>query len=784
MRLRRAFAFRQLRTRLAVLYAGLFAIAMLCIGGLLFGMVAHNSKALVRQELIANGTVFDRLWDQQTSQLRAAAGLLARDFGFRAAVATHDRRTIESALLNLRHRVGLSTAFIVDVDGNVTGLTDPREAKEASALSTRLDEGVTAGVANLGGQAHKIVAAPIMAPALTGWVVFAAELDRHEMGVLERLSAIPLSAAVYMRREDGSWGGADEHAKAADPSVSRFVEANWRRAGQSGDIEGPEGPSIALAKPLPTVPGAPPAVLLLQYPMRLALIPYRPLELAIVVIGILGLGLVVFATWRMARSITLPLSLLDAAAGKLADGQLASVPVSSQDELGRLAATFNRMSSDIVEREKRITHLAFNDLLTSLPNRANFNQHIDHQLRLIARRGGQVALLCMDLDNFKGVNDTLGHPTGDELLRRIAARLGEELGDVFVARLGGDEFVLVKSFGGETATIDELARRALAAVEAPIHVGEHALENKASIGIAIAPADGANSNTLLRSAELALYKAKEAGRGTYRFFEESMNAFAQARRTLEVDLRHALMNGELELHYQPLFYLAADRVGGFEALLRWNHPQRGYISPVEFIPIAEETGLIVQIGAWVIQEACRQAVQWPEHVRVAVNVSSIQFQQPGLSHVVLHALQNSGLQPARLEIEITESIFLERSESTLQLLHSLRGLGVRIALDDFGTGYSSLSYLQSFPFDKIKIDRSFVSELQSRPGAAAIVKAIIDLAGALGMETTAEGVEKQGQLAILQKQGATSIQGFLFSKAVPAAEATALLKSRLRQRAA
>lgn len=783
MQLRRAFDFRQLRMRLAVLYAGLFAIAMLCVSGLLYGVVAHNSKAQVRQELIANGTVFDRLWDQQTSQLRGAAGLLARDFGFRAAVATHDRRTIESALANLRHRVGLSTAFIVGVDGEVTGLREPREVPDAAALSTKLDEGVTAGVANLGGQAHKIVAAPIMAPALTGWVVFAAELDQREMRLLERMSAIPLTAAVYLRRADGSWGGADESASAADPSISRFIETNWRRGGVD-DLPGPNGLSIALAKPLPTVPGAPAAVLLLQYPMRLALGPYRGLEIAIAVIGIVGLALVVLATWRMARSITLPISLLDAAAGKLADGQLASVPVTSQDELGRLAATFNRMSSDIVEREKRITQLAFNDLLTGLPNRANFNQHIDHQLRLVDRRGGHLALLCMDLDNFKSINDTLGHPTGDELLRRIAGRLSEELGDAFAARLGGDEFVLVKPFSGETGAIDELARRALAAVEGPITIGEHVLENKASIGIAIAPADGANGNMLLRSAELALYKAKEAGRGTYRFFEESMNALAQERRALEVDLHHALANGEFELHYQPLFHLAADRVGGFEALLRWNHPKRGYVSPAEFIPVAEETGLIVPIGTWVMQEACRQAARWPDHVRVAVNVSSIQFQRPGLSHVVLQALQNSGLAPGRLEIEITESIFLERSDGIAQLLHTLRGLGVRIALDDFGTGYSSLSYLQSFPFDKIKIDRSFVVALQSRPGAAAIVKAIIDLANALGMETTAEGVEEQAQLAILSKHGATSIQGFLFSKAVPAAQATALLKSKLKLRAA
>jgi diguanylate cyclase (GGDEF)-like protein len=781
MRLGRPLGFRQLRTRLAVLYAGLFAIAMLCVGGLLYGVVVHNAKAQVRQELIANGTVFDRLWQQQTAQLRGAAGLLARDFGFRAAVATRDRNTIESALAYLRQRLGLSTAFIVSMDGEVTGLADPNEAREASALSIRLDEGLIAGVASLGGQPHEIVAAPVMAPALIGWVVFAKELDQREMRSLERLSAIPLSAAVFQQREDGSWGGSG--GGRSDHAISKFIDASHERP-IPAELKRPDGLAIALAKPLPTITGVRPAVLLLQYPMRLALQPYRALEIAIAVIAIGGLTLVVLATWRMARSITLPISLLDAAAAKLADGQVASVPVNSHDELGRLATTFNRMSSDIVEREKRITHLAFNDLLTSLPNRANFNQHLDHQLRLAERRGGHVALLCMDLDNFKAINDTLGHPTGDELLRRIAARFGEELGDLFVARLGGDEFVMVRPFAGDPAMIHDLARRTLAAVETPFRINEHVLESKASVGIAIAPADGGNSAGLLRSAELALYKAKESGGGTYRFFEESMNALAQSRRTIEIDLRQALGNGELELHYQPVVDLSTDRISGFEALLRWNHPTRGKVSPAEFIPVAEETGLIVQIGSWVLQEACRQAINWPEHVRVAVNVSSIQFQRPGLSHVVLQALQNSGLAPSRLEIEITESIFLAQSDSTSALLHTLRGLGVRIALDDFGTGYSSLSYLQAFPFDKIKIDRSFVVALRSRPGAAAIVKAIIDLAGALGMETTAEGVEEASQLATLRSQGATSIQGFLFSPGIQAHEATRLLKSKLSLRAA
>jgi diguanylate cyclase (GGDEF)-like protein len=776
-----SFGFGQLRIRLAVLYAGLFAVAMLCVAILLFAVVQRVAEAQVRNELVANGTVFDRLWQQRADQLRSAAGLLARDFGFRAAVATHDRRTVESALTNLEDRLGLPLAFIVDTDGTVTGVDAPAIRKAASALASQLDAGITAGALALGGEPREIVAAPIMAPALSGWVVFSNNLDAHEMRALERLAAIPLSAAVYQRQPDGRWLGTDRSAP-ADAALDAFIEANVK-AGAPAELAGPDGTAIALAKPLPTIPGAPPTALLLQYPLSLALAAYRPLEIAIVVIAICGLALVMAATFRMARSITRPISLLDAAADRLAQGDVASVPVEGHDELGRLAVTFNRMSADIVERERRITHLAFNDVLTNLPNRALFHEHLEQELRQMEhRRIAGIALFCIDLDDFKSINDTLGHPTGDELLRDIAQRLTSEMGGLFVARLGGDEFVLVKPFVDDGA-VDDRAGQILTAIRQPMRIGDHEVLPAASIGIAIAPADGHDAETLLRNANLALYRAKAAGRNTWRFFEESMNARAQHRRSIEVDLRQALRNGELELHYQPQLDLAQGRIGAFEALIRWHHPTRGMIPPTEFIPIAEESGLIVPIGAWVIQEACRRAATWPDPIRIAVNVSSIQFGQPGLAQAVMLALQGSGLRPDRLEIEITESIFLASSDATVTLLHSLRNLGVRIALDDFGTGYSSLSYLQSFPFNKIKIDRSFVIGLD-RPGGRAIVQAIIDLARALGMETTAEGVEEEGQISVLKAQGCTYMQGYLLSRPLPAAGAARLLEQRRKGEAA
>jgi diguanylate cyclase (GGDEF)-like protein len=757
--------FRSLRTKLTVLYAGLFGAAMLCASLILFAIVERNATQQVRSELVANGTVFDRLWAQRTAQLGGAAQLLARDFGFRAAVATGDRATTESALVNLRERLGVPIAFVVRADGTVVG-----HASDAAALWQALDAGEMNGVVQLGGAARHVIAAPIMAPDLLGWVVFATNLDANEMQGLERLSSIQLDAAVFQRRPQGKWLDASTGADAG-ADISAFIGDQIHNT-KPGEVSTSSGTAVALVKPLPVLSGSPQAVLLLRYPLDKALVAYRQLQLAIALTGLLGLLVTLLASWRMARSITRPVIQLDTAAGRLAAGEDVRVPVGDDDELGRLAASFNRMAEDIAERERRITHLAFNDVLTGLPNRALFLEHLEHELRTRDRSGGTVALLCVDLDDFKSINDTLGHPVGDELLRKLGGRLNEILNHCFVGRLGGDEFVIVSETGGDA---ERLAQRALEVIEAPVDIDGHKLTPAASIGIALGPDDGSDARALLKNAELALYRAKELGRHTFAFFEESLNQRAQERRRMESDLRVALSTGQFELHFQPLFNLDKNRIGSFEALLRWKHPTRGNIGPCEFIPIAEETGLIVELGAWAMREACAHAVTWPDYIRVAVNVSPVQFHRPGLSEVILQALTTSGLDPSRLELEITESIFLEGSEATLKVLHALRALGIRIALDDFGTGYSSLSYLQSFPFDKIKIDRSFIQDLLTKPGATAIVHAITDLARALGMETTAEGVEESDQLAELRQHGCTSVQGFLFSRAIDPREVQALL---------
>jgi diguanylate cyclase (GGDEF)-like protein len=407
-----------------------------------------------------------------------------------------------------------------------------------------------------------------------------------------------------------------------------------------------------------------------------------------------------------------------------------------------------------------------------------FQQALVHYFRVAEAKGSQFALHCLDLDQFKVINDTLGHPAGDALLVEAANRVREAARGHFVARLGGDEFVVLQSVVDDRDSIDRLAREILAAMAQPVSVDGNEFVPSTSIGIAIAPEDGEDGGTLLRNADLALYRAKEAGRGTYAFFEQSLNERAQQRRQLETDLRLALERGQFELYYQPLFDLEQNKICSFEALLRWRHPKRGLVSPAEFVPVAEDTGLIVPIGAWVIREACSRAARWPDGIRVAVNVSAVQFHRGALHETILRALADSGLAPDRLEVEITESIFLEGGDTTLRLLHALRTLGVRIALDDFGTGYSSLSYLQSFPFDKLKIDRSFIQNLLTRDGAIAIVHAITELANALGIETTAEGVEETAQLMELRAHGCSSVQGYLFAEAMSASEVERLFEEK------
>ncbi|WP_244485793.1 putative bifunctional diguanylate cyclase/phosphodiesterase [Bradyrhizobium tropiciagri] len=465
-----------------------------------------------------------------------------------------------------------------------------------------------------------------------------------------------------------------------------------------------------------------------------------------------------------------------------ADGTLIDLAIYSRQLMHGDQPAMLLALMDITERKRAEARLAFmaqHDSLTGLPNRNLLRQQMEEMLQHTRRSTDKVAVLMLGLDNFKAVNDTLGHGIGDKLLRGVAKRLRSTLREEdALARLNSDEFTIVQ--GGVMRPEDAvlLARRILDAIGEPYLLEGHSVVIGASIGIAMSPGDGEDSEKLLKSADMALSRAKSEFRGTFSFFEAEMDARAQSRRKIEIDLRDAIQNEGLQPYYQPLVDLASGRITGFEALVRWPHPERGMISPGEFIPVAEETGLINPLGSLMLHRACMDAAQWPDDVRVAVNLSPLQFRTGNLLALVTDALRQSGLPARRLELEITETLLLEKSSQVLATLHALRALGVRMSMDDFGTGYSSLSYLRSFPFDKIKIDQSFVRDLGANPDAQAIVRSIVSLGVGLGVTITAEGVETEAELSCLRAEGCHEGQGFLFSRARPNAEVISLLKAQ------
>lgn len=457
----------------------------------------------------------------------------------------------------------------------------------------------------------------------------------------------------------------------------------------------------------------------------------------------------------------------------LSGGRVVSIAHRSTSDGGWLISC-----EDVTEQQTAQSQIAFmarHDALTKLPNRSLFAERIERAIAE-AGRGSGFAVFCIDLDNFKQINDTLGHPVGDGLLCAVADRLSSCVREVdTVARLGGDEFAIVQSEVQNSQDAERLARRIVECIGAPYELNGHRVSVGCSVGISLAPGDGTTREKLLKNADMALYRSKMDGRGTWRFFELAMDASLQQRRAVELDLREALEKDEFVLFYQPIYDLRLDRISGFEALLRWHHPKKGLVPPDQFIPIAEDIGLINALGEWVLNHACAQAANWPSELKIAVNVSPTQFRDARFSEVIAKALDASKLSSNRLELEITESVLLGNSAETIATLHKLKARGLRIALDDFGTGYSSLSYLRSFPFDKLKIDQSFVRDATTVNGSKLIVRAITSLGKSLGMTTTAEGVETIEQLNQMKAEGCNEAQGYLISRPVPATDVAATI---------
>ena len=776
--------FKSLQSRITALYSAAFGLAMILVAVGMQTAISRSAEEKVRSELDSSARVINQIWSMHDQELESVASPLALDFGFREAVATDDDETIRSALYNITTRIDVSNAFVVKYDGRIVGMSPEEDSAYDEGLWDELDSGWQSGALRLNDATYQAVAAEIKAPALIGWLVLGRRLDSGEVEELSALSAVPVSASVVRRLDGGGWVYDRTGRPVADADVAGILDrmsasATARPEGRSERLDG----KMVLARPLGTFGGVATTALVLDFSIADALAEYDLLRLTVLLAGIIGLLLVAFASTRLARHIVRPIAALEQAAKSLEKGEWTTVSVASDDEIGSLSSSFNAMSAGIAQRESRIRHMAYHDALTDLPNRLQLAEKLDGLLAGAAEDGGALAVLCLDLDNFKIVNDTLGHGVGDKLLRIVADRLSNAADGHFLAHTGGDEFCILLA-GDAAESAGEVAQSLIDRLNEPLTVEGHFLKIGVSIGMALAPSDGLAAGDLLKHANLALHAAKAAGRGRSRYFTVELDAEANQRRAVEMDLHSALANGEFELYFQPLFDLASNRFSAFEALIRWNHPDKGLVSPIDFIPIAEETGLIVPIGEWVLKEACRQATGWPEDIRVAVNFSTVQFETSGIRNLVFQALATSGLAPGRLEIEITESLFLESSGQVLDTLHGLKQIGVRIALDDFGTGFSSLSYLRRFPFDKIKIDRSFILELLKTREANAVVKAITDLAAALNMETTAEGVEEAEQVEALRAHGCTNVQGYLFSKPVPASEVAPLIEADANRRAA
>jgi diguanylate cyclase (GGDEF) domain len=418
------------------------------------------------------------------------------------------------------------------------------------------------------------------------------------------------------------------------------------------------------------------------------------------------------------------------------------------------------------------------DVLTGLPNRIELLRRLNEHLASPASLS-QTAVLYVDLDRFKMVNDTLGHPIGDALLKLVVERMQRLLAprDV-LARLGGDEFVILQAEGEQPHAAEVLASRIIEIVGRTYLLQGHSVQVGASVGIALAATDGKTPEELIKNADLALFKAKSAGRATFRFFTDAMDREIQERRALEIDLRRAVIMQELSLVYQPQFEIDGNKLVGFESLVRWSTPERGSVSPAQFIPLAEETGIIDQLGEWVLRTACKEAARWPEPLTVSVNLSPVQFKSPKLVSIIVGALSSAGLPPSRLDLEITEGALIENTETVLLMLNQIKAMGIKVSIDDFGTGYSSLSYLQKFPFDKIKIDQSFIRSLETNADSAAIVRAVTALGKSLGMMTIAEGVETESQLELIARDGCAQVQGYLTGRPLAADAASELISTR------
>ncbi len=731
--LRKLPGFRRLRTRLTVLYMGLFGVALVLAAIAVVTAVSSSARAVVRNEMTASGAVYGQIWASRSDQLHQGAAVLAQDYGFREAVARGDEATVRSALDNLRNRQGVDGALVLSADGHATAAGITLDGPTLDKLFGGLNGGdVEAGVLTIDGEPHQVVAAPVMAPVLIGWVVFADRLDAAQMRNLESLSAIPLSATVRI-----------------GPSAGVIGE-------KTTTVATDQGPSMRLSRPLPSFDRDAPAALVLTYPLSRALKPYEPLFLSLALIGVCGLGLLMAGTWFLSRSLTRPISALDDAVHGLQRGEYVEAPVTSADEIGRLASSFNAMVGDLRDREARLTHMALHDQETGLPNRLALERSAG------ALAGGWVILF--GIERFEVVRNAIGYDSMARLIGALGRRIEGLADGAPVARVGAGVLGLVVLADDANAAVAMAARLTEAAQE-PILINGAPVDITVIAGVADRGRSGSDIASPVDRAAIALDQARSARRPVAAF-DQAVYGDPAGNLSLISELMTALREGEVTLAYQPKYDFRAERITGIEALMRWTHPRRGFVPPDLFIGMAEETGHIRPLTEWAIAEAIRDQRTLAEaghELLVSVNISGRLLSDETFADIAIAAVTEAG---ARLCFEITETAVMTNPEMALHIVERFSDAGISVSLDDYGSGLSSLAYLKQIRADELKIDKAFILGLDHSARDGLLVKSTIDLAHGLGLKVTAEGVETPTALALLRGMGCDLAQGYLIGRPV------------------
>ena len=731
--------FRNLRTRLTVVYMGLFGLALLLAAIAVVTAVTNSARRVVRDEMTAAGAVYSQLWTARSSQLQQGAGVLAQDYGFREAVATNDEATVRSALDNLRSRQGVDGALILGVDGYATTAGLAMDDAALDRLFTGLESGrIESGVLNIDDQPFQVVAAPVNAPVLIGWVVFAERLDAAQMRNLEKLSAIPLSAAVVLNRPSG---------ETREGPVT---------------VQTPEGPSMRLDRPLPSFDTAAPAELVLTYPLKRAMRPYEALFWWLAAIGVAGLALLMGGTWALSRGLTRPISALDEAVHRLQQGDYVEAPVTSTDEIGRLAASFNAMVGDLRDREAKLTHMALHDQETGLPNRLSLERQAGAQ--------ADVWVVLFGVDRFEVVRNAIGYDSMGRLLAALGGRLSALAEGAPMARVGAGALGLIIAAADEAEAV-AAATRLAAAAQAPLTINGTAVDIALTAGVAGRGTAGSDIASPVDRAAIAVDQAR-AARRMVAAFDEAAYGDPGDNLSLISELMTALRDGDLTLAYPPKYDFRAEQITGVEALMRWTHPRRGFVSPDLFIGMAEETGHIRPLTEWCLRRAIadQKALEEAGHdLLVSVNISGRLLSDESFADFALAEVASAS---AGLCFEITETAVMDNPELALRIITRFAEAGIAVSLDDYGAGLSSLTYLKQIRADELKIDKSFILGLDQSSRDALLVKSTIDLAHSLGLKVTAEGVETPTALALLRGMGCDLAQGYLIGRPVPLAVLT------------